>query len=194
MTKLNGFTKVELLVVVLISVALIALLYPAVQQARNSMGPGPHGELIPVTAPREENRINHPSGLSIIAPPNWKNRWEMLADNPEINISARRSTRRHDHSEITILGNQSAPDKEELLDYTKLEIQGFPAYEKMVIEQKYSFDDGAWSIYELYIDRDDVWWHVSFSVAKEMTELPPMMREYINTIRFPPKADEENEN
>lgn len=60
----------------------------------------------------------------------------------------------------------------------------------MVITGKSSFDDPARSDYDLFINRDDEWWLVRFEVAKEMTELPEIMREYINTIRFPPKVNE----
>lgn len=188
-SKRIGFTKWELLVVVLINVVLIALLVPAVQQAR---GPaGPHGKKIPDSAPQEENRINHPSGLSIIAPPNWKNRWEMVTEAPEICINPHGSMRRRDHSQILIWRNQSLPEKDELPSFKHIEFQGFSAYEKMEIKREDSFDDPAHSVYELYIDRDGVVWNIVFSVSEEITHLPAIMRKYIDTIRFPPKVDAE---
>ncbi|MCA9146625.1 MAG: hypothetical protein KDB05_27795 [Planctomycetales bacterium] len=51
---------VDYFIVVSIVGGLFALLYPAVQSARDQTGrfsPGPSGELIPVAAPQEANRI-----------------------------------------------------------------------------------------------------------------------------------------
>lgn len=85
------------------------------------------------------------------------------------------------------------PDRNDLEQFKCVKFQEFPAYERMVIVRKDSFDDPARSDYELYINRHGEWWNVHFLISEEMTELPAMMRKYINMIRFPPKAVEEAE-
>lgn len=184
----SGFTKWELLVVILINVILIVLVYSAVEQVRDPNGP--HGKMIPVSPPNEKNRFTYPARPSIILPPNWEIRHDK--DDAEFHsllIWPRCGMRRRP-SFLPIGIETPPPEKEDLSKYKQVKFKGFPAYERMVITREDSFDDPARSDYVLYINRDGEWWHVSFLVSDEMTELPAMMRQYINTIRFPPKAIE----
>ena len=52
-------------------------------------------------------------------------------------------------------------------------------------ERKDFLDDPATSSYDLLIQREDVWWHVNYMVADEMSVLPNSIRQYIETIEFP---------
>ncbi len=174
--------------ILFIIVMLIAVLVPAVLQKRNPNGP--HGKMIPVTAPREENRFTYPARPSIILPPNWEiKHGKEWAEFHSLRIWPRwGSGRLPSYLNIWIISQP--PENEDLSKFKRIKFQGFPAYERMVITGKSSFDDPARSDYDLFINRDDEWWLVRFEVAKEMTELPEIMREYINTIRFPPKVNE----
>lgn len=149
--------------------------------------------MIPVTAPREENRFTYPARPSIILPPNWEiKHGKEWAKFHSLLIWPRCGLRRRP-SYLSIWIDSSPHENEDLSEFKQVNIQGFPAYERLIVTSKGSFDDPAQSIYDLYIDRDGEWWHVSFMVSDEIIKLPPIMREYINTIRFPPKANEESE-
>lgn len=151
--------------------------------------------MIPVTSPREENRIFHPLGLSFIAPPNWDSNLIMRyhQDVPRLSVAPRnRLMIRYQRANFNCM-QINQPEQEELSKSQQVQFQGFPAFERMVIVRKDSFDDPARSNYELYINRHGEWWNVHFLISEEMTELPAMMRKYINMIRFPPKAVEEAE-
>lgn len=184
MRNTGGFTKWEFLVVVLINVMLIALLYPAVQQTHDPNGPP--GKMIPETLPDEENRFTFPGRPSIIVPPNWEIRHDKYqAEFHSLLIWPRCGGRRRPSS-LLIWKETPPPDIEDLSLFKNTKFQGFPAYERMVITREDSFDDPATSEYDLYINRDGEWWHVNFLISDEMTALPAMMREYINTLQFPP--------
>ncbi|WP_339727906.1 hypothetical protein [uncultured Gimesia sp.] len=189
-TKLKGFTKIELLIVLCI---LTVLFIVYVDMTRNFKGP--IGRTIPKTSPREENRIFHPSGLSFVAPPNWDSNLNMeyhqevsrLSVVPREGIS-RRYQRANFRCKLI-----DPPQTEQISDSVRVEFQGFPAYERMYVLRTDTFDAPAFSVYDLFINRDGEWWRVSYEIADEMTELPLIMREYIKTIRFPPKADQESD-
>lgn len=192
-SKRIGFTKWELLVVVLINVALIALLVPAVQQARNP--DGPHGKLIPVTAPLEENRVSHGSGISFISPPNWVEVRDMGPETSWLRNTPRGMGRTRAALTISKVGAYNdadiPPDQKKLKEIKQIRFQGYPAYERMINTRKEALDNPYISAYDLYVDRDGEWWHVEYWLSDTLTELPEIMREYINAIRFPPKVDAE---
>lgn len=192
----SGFTKMEFLVIIFINVILIALLYPAIKPPNPD---GPVGKMIPVTTPDEKNRVAHASGISFIPPPNWEQIRDLGPEKHWLRIAPRGSSKRRDLA-VLIIGKVGAynhedrlPDRNDLEQFKCVKFQGFPAYERMVVVRKDSFDDPARSDYELYINRHGEWWNVHFLISEEMTELPAMMRKYINMIRFPPKAVEEAE-
>lgn len=169
----------EWLVVLAIPIFLALILYPAVQKARNPKGPP--GKRIPTELPVEANRVRHPAGLSIIAPPNWDQMRELVPDEPALFIAARGMPGRR----LTSLISIERCDQPELAGFKQIEFRGDTAFEQTTIDRHDTFDDPASSHYDLYIDRGDQWWHVTFRTAAEMQELPPAIRAYIETIEFP---------
>ena len=178
-----GFTRTEFVIVLVIVAGLIALLYPAVQSVRNPKGP--HGEKYPSTAPDEANRVTHPTGFSIILPPNWDNLSSEDRTSPFLRIAARGASGRRLKSVIAIWKCDPEPDQQTLDRCKTLRFQDSPAYEICRVERKDTFDDPASSSYDLYIQRQDGWWHVNYMVADEINVLPNSIRQYVETIAFP---------
>lgn len=190
MINSKGFTKIELLIVVSILTVLF-LVY--VDMTRNPKGP--IGRTIPKTSPREENRIFHPSGLSFVAPPNWDSNLTRatLQEVPWLSVAPREGlSTRYQRANFSCK-QINKPEQEELTKSQQVQFQDFSAYERMYVWREDSFDAPAGSTYVLLIDRNGQWWRISYGIGKETTTLPPIIREYINTIRFPLKADEESE-
>ena len=76
------------------------------------------------------------------------------------------------------------PDASMLEPCTRSTFQGESAWEYCRVTKKYTFDDGARSEYDLYFERDQVWWNVHFLVADTMKELPESIRQYLDSIRL----------
>lgn len=189
-SKRSGFTKWEFLVVVCV-VGILTMLF--LEKTRHSKGPV--GRKVPLTSPNEENRISHPSGLSFVAPPNWDSNliMEFNQEVPRLSVAPRVGLAlRYQRANFgcRLIG---PPQEKQFSDWSKVQFQGFPAYERMVIIRKDSFDAPACSVYDLRVNREGQWWRISYEIADETTTLPPVMREYFDAIRFPPKVDEEAE-
>lgn len=184
---------VDYLIVVGIVGGLFALLYPAVKSARERPGrflPGPNGELIPVAAPQEANRIVHASGLSIIAPENWEQIGENGPDVPFLWVAARVQGARRLTSYITI-EKQEQPSDAILSGTALVTFQGYSAYEKMEVEREDTFDDPASSRYSLYVDVAGEWWLIEFVVADKLRTLPHQIKAYIDSITLPAVAKQQ---
>lgn len=186
----SGFTKWEFLVVVCVIGVLTTFF---IKDFWNSKGPA--GKTIPVTSPREENRFFHPLGLSFIAPPNWDSNliMEYHQEVPWLSVAPR--DRLFTRFQRASFGCKliDPPQTEQLSEYVRVKFQGFPAYERMYVWRQDSFDAPASSVYYLLVDRNGQWWQIYYEIADETITLPPIMREYFDTIRFPPKAVEVKE-
>lgn len=174
---------IEIVVVLAIIGGLFALFYPMIQSARNPKEP--NGQIIPSDPPKESNRITHASGLSIVAPVNWDQVRENGSNVPFLCIAARGRPGTRLNSIITISIANPSPDESKLKTFNKVEFQQRPAHEKIQVLREWTFDDPAQSSYDLYLNRDGKWWHINFFVAQKLTELPPDIRRYINTVAFP---------
>lgn len=182
-SKRQAFPLLDLVAVLFICGSLVALLVPAVRNVRNAKGP--LGEMIPTGSPIESNRITHATGLSIVAPVNWDQTRDMGPDAPFLQIAARGAPGRRLRSIITVSLCDPIPDKQTLESCQQVQFQGAPAYEKAKVEREDTFDDPAWSSYDLYVARNGTWWRVHFSIASKMTELPNSIRQYLETVEFP---------
>ena len=152
--------------------------HSSVQKTRNPKGP--HGQRIPTELPVEANRIRHATGVSIVAPKNWDLVHEL--DSPFFAIAPRGMPGRR---LLSILSIELYPHQPQLTEFSKIQFQGQPAFEKATIVRHDTLDDPAWSRYELYLKRDGQWWQITFGTADELKELPPIMRSYLETIQFP---------
>ena len=170
------------LVIPLVLAALGALLYPAVKRAGNPRGP--HGATIPLSAPEESRRVVHPTGLSMIAPPNWDSIRDRGPQTPHLCLAARGAPGRRLKSVITVEAC-SPPGPEQLRNFARIQFHLHEAFEKMEVERKSTFDDPASSRYTMYVDAGGQCWAVTLLVADELSVLPVEIRKYLETIQFP---------
>lgn len=172
------------------AVALLVLAFLAygTSVVLQDIGGATRGLAIPATPPNEMRRCIHPLGLSIVLPENWdvvrnfsRNDVACLFSHPEplTGSPARRSTA------FMMIGDAGEVDHKLLAGFQQIEFQGQPAYEHMVVERKGNFDRAAWSRYHLYTQRENRWYCAEYCIAQERTELPEMVRKYIETIRWP---------
>ena len=82
---------------------------------------------------------------------------------------------------ITHLGHHRPEDLEHFSPTT---FQGQEAYEGMRVVRPWSFDDGAWSEYTLFLAHDGDWYEVRYGIAEERTVLPSKVSQYLNTLRW----------
>jgi hypothetical protein len=174
----------EYLIVAMILSIMVFVLLPAVRQVRNP--DGPPGEMVPSVAPDETNRVWNASGLSIVLPENWEMKDFGDANSDSLYTYARGAPGRRTKALINVqpLGDISSLD---LSTFTVMTFQGFPAYERMIVEREDTFDDPAWSSYTMYFQHEREWWVVDYGVARECRALPEVVRRYINAIRWDTK-------
>jgi hypothetical protein len=139
----------------------------------------PAGSASPSFVDDPSRRVHHADGFSILVPPNWERHGNeesfgiMLF--PKSMIPSRSS------ASISVSRARETPD---LGLYTKTQFHGSEAWERMHVVRKYSFDDPAYSQYEMYFEHHRVGYMIQYSVAKETTELPESVRRYLNSIEF----------
>lgn len=149
--------------------------------AWDARGRGPVGRPIPEGAPDESRRIHHPAGFSIIAPPDWDAR----TDGP-LFLAPRqpgRPARRH-KALISVMDIGHSQPSQLVEDLRVVEYLGQTAYEKMSVVRKDTFDDPAWSEYILFVRHGGSWYMVTYGIAEERTELPDVVRRYLDTLRW----------
>ncbi|MBL8849445.1 MAG: hypothetical protein JNG89_07165 [Planctomycetaceae bacterium] len=174
-------SKGEYFVIALVCAVLCFLLYPAIEwRLRN----GPPGEVIPTVPPNEARRLVHPSGLSIVRPKNWEKNHHWSAHDPTLRIWPRRYPPGGRMPSVITVQKWPAPEPPDVTGFTPLQFQSYPACERMQVYRNNNSTKN--SLYEMYVDRNGEWWMISFGLAGEqMTELPPEIRQYIDTVRLP---------
>jgi hypothetical protein len=165
----------QLSVVLLILIPLCGVVWPVVRDTR-----GPRGEAIPLQPPDERNRVHHPLGFSLVAPPNWDRHISgslvLIPKTP-----GRYARRSRASIVVTRLGNDQPADLKRLEQTSFL---GRSAHEGMQIVRPWTFDDGALSEYTLYVTHGGDWYEIRYSIAEERTQLPGEVRRYLNTLRW----------
>jgi hypothetical protein len=87
-------------------------------------------------------------------------------------------------SVIAVQKWESPTEPPDVTGFTLLQFQSYPAYERMHVYPDNNSPTN--SLYELYVDRNGEWWMISFLITDErMAELPPEIRQYIDTVQFP---------
>ena len=166
---------VELAIVALIIGVLNGCLWPIVRDAR-----GPAGLPIPDRLPEESRRVRHPLGFSMVVPPDWNCHigGSLLMAPATPGRYARRS-------KALIVVARIGPDRPAGLGpRARTRFQGGEAYEGMRVVRPWSFDDGAWSEYTLDFRRGGHWYEVRYGIAEERQSLPPIVRRYLDTLRW----------
>jgi hypothetical protein len=59
----------------------------------------------------------------------------------------------------------------------------------MRVVRPWTFDDGAWSEYTLYLKHDGECYEVRYGIAEERTRLPDEVRRHLKTHRWQPTGD-----
>jgi hypothetical protein len=172
----------EWIVVAAILGGLWLLFWPVIRDSR-----GPRGDPIPSQPPQEANRVHHPAGFSIVCPPRWEPHVRRTLESfPETLILspqtpgpyARRS------SALIVVNRLGTARPTEIEGLQPTIFQGQPAFERMQVVRTSTFDDPAWSNYELVLSHGPNWYLVSYGIAEERTTLPPMIQRYLNTLRW----------
>jgi hypothetical protein len=164
-------TRPELAVIAVVGIGLAILLWPIIKH-------GPAGPNVPPFENDESRRLHNDMGLSIIVP----QRWTCLQNSP-LGIHLYPMTPFASRSRATMslarLGEE--PD---LSRFTKVRFRDCDAWEEMHIARAYSFDDGALSVFRLYIQHPIGWIEFTYSIASETESLPASIREYIQSIEI----------
>jgi hypothetical protein len=165
------------MVVAAILAALVLFLLPAIRNVEKPDGPA--GEMIPRDPPHEAHRVHLAPDFSMVLPKNWVVKMAGPPGGLRAFIHPRALHRRP--ASLTISDCEDPPDLSEM---QPVQFQGAPAFERMRVVRHNTFDDPPRSEYELHFDRGGRWWSVTYSLQREATELPPMIRQYIETLRW----------
>ena len=176
--KARASLLAQFLFVLLILIPICCIVLPVVRDAR-----GPRGDPIPLQQPDERNRVHHPMGFSLVVPSNWDhhisfNSGPLVLAPRDSGSVARRSKAL---IVVTHLGHHRPEDLEHLRPTS---FQGQEAYEGMRVVRPWTFDDGAWSEYMLFLAHDGDWYEVRYGIAEERTVLPSKVSQYLNTLRW----------
>ena len=146
---------------------------------------GPMGAMIPGQPPDELNRIAHKSGLSIVAPQNW-DRVDMYSSSTlHVTIAARNGMPRTGSAVLSVVAMKAVPDAATLRELSPVTFQDHPAFENTKVLRAGNLDDPPSSEWQLYVNRNGNWWHISFAAAAEFTKLPPAIRQFVDTVVLP---------
>ena len=173
--KIRRITRAELVILAVI-VGVLAFLWSFVRDPN-----GPRGDPIPAQPPSEVNRQHNPLGFSIVMPVNWT----CATTAGELAAVPRTHSRFSRRSKAMIVVSWAGRDRPtDIEDFQRTTFRGQKAYEVMRIMRRWTFDDGAFSEYTLYVRHADDWYKVRYGIAEERTTLPDIIRQYISTLQW----------
>lgn len=165
--------------------ALAWLIWPAL----NNDCSGTTGDAIPTEPPDEARRLQHPAGFSVVVPPDWEPAGMPLRKSdpmvrlfPAVPKGKNCPVRRAKAG--LVISNLGTSRPADLGSFRRITFQGQRAYERMEVRRESTFDDPAQSEYRLYVQTDGGWFAVDYFIAEGRTTLPPMIRDYIGTLRW----------
>ena len=115
--------------------------------------------------------------------------WDVHQDSLGLRVAARGRPGARLRAVILVWCPNPAPDEQKLKLYTATAFQNLPAYERCRVLGHNTFDEPAVSEYELFFERDGVWWSVNFLLQQEIPALPSAIRAYLDTITINPPHD-----
>src|SRR4051794_38394481 len=166
---------VELAIVAITIGLLTCCLLPIVWDAR-----GPAGQPIPNELPDESRRVHSPTGLSIVAPSHW-----VARTSGGLFLVPMSPGRYGRHSKaLIVISDIGQRQPQDIQGMRVVRFLGQEAFERMGVVRNGGFDDPAWSEYILYARHGEQWYEVRYGIAEERTELPGMIRRFLNTLRW----------
>lgn len=142
------------------------------------------GQDVPLTGPNEANRVEHPSGFSIVAPPNWTGR--AVGGDPDfppsIYLYPQSAFPRRYSATLGVMRYLGKPERD--LEGAKDTVfQGQPAFEHISMAPYRGFESPAHFGYKLIFPRGDKWYAIQFGICVELGDVPAVFREYFDSFR-----------
>ena len=151
------------------SLGLALLLWPIIEH-------GPAGTNVPPFQNDDSRRLHNEMGLSIIVP----ERWACLQNNAlGLHLHPMTPFASRSRATMSLARLFEQPD---LSGCIEVRFRDCAAWEKMYVAREYSIDDGALSVFRLYIQHPTGWIEFTYSIASETETLPASIREYIQSI------------
>jgi len=140
----------------------------------------PSGRDIPDTPPAEENRVYHPFGFSIVAPPNW-NAHVGGAETGAISMYPGGAIPRRYSASLSVSLLESRP--EYIREYAPVTFQGQPAFEDTSSQSDGGFENPGHFSYRVVLHRDGDWYAIRFHVFKDVGKVPAEIAPYLASFR-----------
>ncbi|QDU39749.1 hypothetical protein Mal4_40960 [Maioricimonas rarisocia] len=183
MQKRKLKTWQEVLVALLFVVPLMLFLFWPMLSSE--VPPWETGRDVPAESPDESRRVHSELGISIIVPPNWTHR--DMPERNQIGFYPRQSfprrhragisVRRMNADSMTVHAQATAEAKT-----VETELAGYDA-RLTTLQRAGSFDDPPLKTWMFLVSAGDETYEVSYFLADDPDELPPMVRRYLETFR-----------
>jgi len=138
---------------------------------------GPLGEAIPRDPPQEANRIQSAElGLSIVLPTNWQHK--SIGDQLHVHPRAVGRT-----PSALFISTVERPPETDLVGCRLIQIQGNVGYEKTALRRRGTIDDPSTTESTIFMKVGPQWLQVVLLIEGEFSMVPPMILQYVETIR-----------
>lgn len=149
---------------------------------------------LPVEPPREERRVFHPSGFSIVRPANWESKVGVGGDSGMADgIELASPNRRKPQAVVLVVKYASKPAiRGRVLES---QFQGCPAL--MTIERRPAMflDYPGHLRVQIAFERGGAWFEIRYSLFEDAPVIPSLMWDYLNSFSTNPpiRADGERQ-
>ena len=121
-------------------------------------------------------------GFSLVVPSNWDHR--ISFNSGPLLLAPKTPALRPSIQALIVVTHLGHHQPEDLGLLRPTSFQGQEAYEGMRVVRRWTFDDGAWSEYTLYLPHDGDWYEIRYGIAEERTVLTSKIGQYLNTLRW----------